>query len=105
MDNLCTTSGEPVDKVRAEQTEAEGQHKAYIILCDAERAKGFVRPVRRTYVHETCGTLTTMGVTLAETYARNPSFYGATFCVYCNAHFPVGPHGQFHWEDGEKVGS
>ena len=25
--------------------------KAYVVLTEAERAKGFVRPVRRTYVH------------------------------------------------------
>lgn len=40
---MCTTTGEPVDKVRAEQTEKTGQHKAYIVLCEEERQKGFVR--------------------------------------------------------------
>lgn len=48
---LCTTSGEPVEKVRAEQTETTGQHKSYIVLCKEERAKGFVRPYRDTYQH------------------------------------------------------
>lgn len=46
---MCTTSGEPVEKVRAEQTEATGQHKSYVVLCPDERAKGFVRPYRDAF--------------------------------------------------------
>lgn len=100
---LCTTNGEPVEKVRAEQTEPTGQHKAYIVLCEEERAKGFVRPYRDRYQHRTCGTVTTMGRALSETYARDPKFYGATFCCGCNAHFPVS---EFMWSrDGAEVGS
>lgn len=149
---LCTTSGEPVDKVRAEQTETVGQHKSYIVLCDEERAKGFVRPLRDSYKHvgvrprfplrdltpeeqerhghfgyvkfeeypesespkcgrfwterdlkSGCGTVTTMGRSLSETYARDPSFYRATFCCGCNVHLPVA---EFIWTaDGERVGS
>lgn len=156
---LCTTTGEPVDKVRAEQTETEGMHKSYIVLCPDERAKGFVRPYRDTYRHVGlyvcarnrsldhnehrggerdicalpyghegkcdgpfytvtqaehvhllithqkggCGTVTTMGRALSETYARDPKFYGATFCCRCNKHLPVS---EFIWTaDGEVVGS
>ncbi len=100
---MCTTSGEPVEKVRAEQTEKTGQHKAYIVLCEEERAKGFIRPYRDRYLHSTCGTVTTMGQSLSETYARDPTFYGATFCCGCNAHFPVA---EFTWsKDGAIVGS
>ena len=103
---LCTTSGEPVDKVRAEQTEETGMHKSYIVLCPDERAKGFVRPVRRAYVHLKCGTVTTMGQSIAETYARDPFFYSATFCCACNAHLPVGEDGEFVWDGStEKVGT
>lgn len=79
--------------------------EAYLVLSDEERAKGFVRPVRRTYIHETCGAATTMGQALAETYARDPKFYGATFCVRCSQHRPVGEHGEFTWEDGSRVGT
>lgn len=79
------------------------QNEAYLILPPEERAKGFIRPVRRTYLHTTCGVTTTMGRDLAETYARQPSFYGATFCCRCGAHFPVG---EFTWDDtNEIVGS
>lgn len=49
-----------------------------------------------------CGAVTKMGTELAETYAANPKFYGATFCVGCNKHLPVD---EFTWEDGEIVGS
>jgi hypothetical protein len=88
--------------VDQEQTE---QAETYLILSAEERSRGFVRPVRRTYIHETCGTATTMGPAIAETYARNPGFYGATYCIGCRKHRPVGPDGEFVWEDGSKVGS
>lgn len=138
----------------------DGQQKGYVILCDDERAKGFVRPVRRGYVHvgtrpkyptrdltpeesrahegceyvkfepypdgspergpgnitgrywtakqlrSGCGTLTTMGQKLAETYARDPGFYSGTFCCGCGAHFPVGAAGEFVWDGtDERVGT
>lgn len=85
---------------------ATGQQKAYVVLSEDERAKGFVRPVRQAYTHSVCGGTTTMGRALAETYARNPSFYGATFCVECGGHFPVGENGEFVWAGtSEKVGT
>lgn len=53
-----------------------------------------------------CGTTTTMGLALSETYARDPSYYGATFCCTCGAHYPVGEHGEFVWEGtDERVGT
>ena len=128
------------------------QNEAYLVLPEAERAKGFVRPVRRTYVHvglrpkhplrgltedekaryagcgyakfekypesespsvgrfwtqaeldrRGCGCATTMGLELAETYARDPKFYGQTYCVHCRMHRPVE---EFTWDDGSVVGS
>ena len=84
----------------------DGQHPSYWVLSASERAKGFVRPVRHSYRHDRCGTVTTMGAALAETYARDPKFYGATFCCGCRAHFPVGEHGEFTWDhSNEKVGT
>jgi len=83
-----------------------GQQKDYVVLSDAERARGFVRPVRRTYVHLKCGTATTMSIAIAETYARDPTFYSGTFCIGCGTHLPVGPDGEFVWRDGgAKVGT
>jgi hypothetical protein len=132
---------------------ATGQHGAYWVLPEEERAKGFVRPVRESYKHVGvpapknlrdltdeekarqapygyvkfeeygperspvtgrfwtqaqldklggCGTITTMGRALAETWARDVGYYGATFCAACRAHLPVE---EFVWLDGSKVGS
>ena len=83
-----------------------GQQEAYVVLAEEERAKGFVRPVRRTYTHLKCGGDTTMGQALAETYARDPRFYSGTFCCDCGKHFPVGAEGEFVWRGtNEKVGT
>ena len=84
--------------------DSRGMQEAYLVLSEEERAKGFVRPLRHKYVHvKGCGAKTSMGVALCETYARNPKFYGATYCVGERTHFPVG---EFIWdEDGEVVGS
>lgn len=78
-----------------------GQHDVYLVLSDEELAKGFVRPYADCYVHARdlggCGTVTTMGVALSETYARDPNFYGATYCVGCRMHKAVGENGEFYW--------
>ena len=88
---------------------ADGQQEAYLVLSEAERSKGFVRPVRKSYKHVKCGAVTTMGSGIAETYARDPKFYGRTFCRHCGEHFrlvdDVGKPA-FLWEpDGSPVGS
>lgn len=50
-----------------------------------------------------CGTETIMGRALSETYARQPSFYGSTYCVGCSKHLPVK---EFVWSaDHQRVGS
>lgn len=136
------------------ETKPDGQNVSYLVLSDEERAKGFVRPVRRSYKHvglspeyplldltdtqkamfgdeyakfeaypenergaigrywtqaeidkigKGCGTITSMGQAIAETYARSPHFYGATFCTGCQKHLPVA---EFIWiDDGTVVGS
>lgn len=78
------------------------QAQTYLVLSDEERAKGFIRPLRLTYRHNMCGTTTTMSRAIAETYARDPFFYGATYCVECGMHRPVS---EFVWTDGEVLGS
>lgn len=77
-----------------------GQNEKYLVLSEDERAKGFVRPVRTAYVHTECGTLTTMGLSIAETYARDPKFYGSTFCCACGGHFRVE---EFVWDGTDLV--
>lgn len=86
------------------------QAEAYLVLSAEERAKGFVRPVRRSYIHLVCGGVTTMSQGIAETYAANPAFYGATYCCACQQHCQVGENGEFLWvendgTDGPKVGT
>lgn len=79
----------------------DGQQEKYLVLSEDEREKGFVRPLRKSYTHLRCGTVTTMGLDIAETYARNPNFYTGTFCAggSCRAHYPLD---QFTWveQDG-----
>lgn len=108
MSSKATTDGQDPDGVTLGAPKpidpATGQHKAYYILPEEERAKGFVRPVRQEYVHKFCGTETKMSLDLAETYARDPKFYGSTFCIYCGQHYPVD---QFVWSgtESDTVGS
>jgi hypothetical protein len=108
------------------EIQADGQQACYLILSEEERAKGFIRPVRRTYLHVGknpvmndgvlikageggCGRRTTMGEAIAETFARDPKFYGGTFCVTCEKHFPLtnaDGSAAFVWEtDNTPVGS
>ena len=98
----CLADGSAVTEDHRE-LKLDGQQKGYVVLAPAERSKGFVRPVRRTYIHKACGSPTTMSSAIAETYARDPGFYSATFCIRCRGHFPVG---EFVWIDSnEPVGS
>lgn len=83
-----------------------GMAEVYLVLSAEERAKGYVRPLRRAYVHTVCQGVTTMNLAIAETYARDPKFYGATYCVHCRNHRPVGENGEFVWDGtDEKVGT
>jgi hypothetical protein len=100
--NYTTDPNDP-DLGRGVDDKQVEQHKKYLILSDEERAKGFVRPYRDSYICNTCGTVTTMSRPISETYARNPGFYGATYCCGCRKHLQVS---NFKWTlDGEVVGS
>jgi hypothetical protein len=57
-----------------------------------------------------CGKITTMGRSIAETYARDPKFYSGTFCSNCRSHFDIGENGEFVWYEmdgstGPRVGT
>lgn len=101
-DHRVLTTGEPVpeDGSHREIDPTTGMQEGYVVLSAEERAKGFVKPVRHVYTHNPCGYTTRVSTDLAETYARNPSFYSGTFCVDCRAHFPLD---QFTWCDGEPM--
>lgn len=114
------------DDPALQEKNVDGMQKKYLVLSEKEIAKGFVRPVRNKYIHvgvdgseidpndfsksgikgNGCGALTVMGKELSETYARNPKFYGATYCVRCKSHYAVGENGEFNWADTNiKVGT
>lgn len=96
---LVTDPEDPRLKVQPER----GQNEAYLVLSETELARGYTRPFRDSYHHNACHTETRMGYLLAATYARDPKFYGATYCVQCQGHFPVS---EFTWsKDGLPVGS
>lgn len=108
MKRVTASGAEPteVGSVPTNETLSDGQYKDHWVLSKEDRDKGFVRPVRTSYKHEKCGSITTMGRAIAETYAANPGFYGSTFCCHCHGYFPVGVNGEFVWTDTtEKVGS
>ncbi len=86
--------GHDFDNKKAEQNEK------YLVLSKEERDKGFVRSVRLSYVHKTCKSETTMNKEIAETYARNPKFYGSTYCIVCEMHRPIE---EFTWSGTDEV--
>lgn len=101
---VALTDGSPVTDDHRDINPVTGQQKAYVALTEAERAKGFIRPLRDTYLHKNCGTTTKMNSqALIETYARQPTFYTSTFCMKCKDHRPVR---EFVWDGtDEMVGS
>ncbi len=96
------TDGSPIT-VDHRELKANGQQKGYVVLSKAERTKGFIRPLRNSYIHKKCKVRTVMGSMIAETYARDPKFYSGTFCCGCKEHFPLE---EFTWDGtNELVGS
>lgn len=104
-------SGKPVPEDYSHtEDRGDGQQKDYVVLTAEERSKGWARPYRDAYRHLKCGKITTMGRAIAETYARDFSFYTGTYCSTCHAHFPIGEDGEFVWYEmdgstGPKVGT
>ena len=84
------------------EKQPDGQHKHHPTLPIKDQE--FIRPVRRTYFHLKCQGYTTMGKAIAETYAIDPKYYGATFCSNCRDYFPVGEKGEFVWVDDPGTG-
>ncbi len=50
-DNRVMLDGSPVTEDHREIDPETGMQKGYVVLSDEDRAKGFVRPVRKVYVH------------------------------------------------------
>lgn len=104
-------SGAPIPEDSSHtRLRSDGQQEGYVVLTVEERSKGFARPYRESYRHLKCGKITTMGRSIAETFARSPFFYSGTFCCNCGAHLPIGENGEFVWYEmdgstGPKVGT
>lgn len=106
MNRGVTTDRSDPRLARGSDDEPREQAEVYLVLSAEERAKGYVRPFRKTYVHLTCGMPTTMGDDIAATYAAKPTFYSGTYCAHCRMHKPVGADGEFVWQGSdEKVGT
>ena len=83
------------------ETEPREQNKVYLVLPPEDLRKGYVKPLRQSYKHSTCSGETRMGYELSATYARDPWFYGLTYCVHCRVHRPLT---EFRWlPDGESM--
>lgn len=76
------------------------QNEAYLVLSSAELANGYLQPYRDAYRHTVCNATTTMDSTIAATYARDPWFYGSTYCTTCRKHRPLD---EFTWLDGSPM--
>jgi hypothetical protein len=81
-------------------TSRAGQYKKYLVLTKEEISKGYIRPLRRTYFHVECQSKTKMAIKIAQTFARNPTFYDATYCYKCQLHKPLR---EFLWVEGDKI--
>jgi hypothetical protein len=100
MGELTTDRNHPDLKRGADDKPVE-QSPVYLVLSEEELSKGYVKPLRLSYRHLNCNTVTTMNETIAATYARDPWFYGATYCCNCMKHRPLN---EFVWEpDGESM--
>ena len=95
-----TTDPNHPDLKRGGDNVAVPQSDVYLVLSEEDRSQGFVQPLRTAYRHRKCNTTTTMGAPIAETYARDPWFYGSTYCVHCSMHKPLS---EFTWLDGSEV--
>jgi hypothetical protein len=100
--DTCLIGGGKITDEALEIDKSTGQQNDYVVICPEERAAGFVRPVRYSYIHKLCGVETIMNHAIAETYAHDPKFYSGTFCCHCRTHFDVS---EFVWRDGTVVGS
>lgn len=77
------------------------QNAVYLVLSNEEISKGYVKPYRDTYKHLTCRTITKMNEIISANFARDPWFYGATYCYNCRMYRPLN---EFVWvPDGESM--
>lgn len=96
----------PLRELTPEERERHDQcgyvrYEAY--LAGASSAVGrFWTQAQLDNIGKGCGIVTTMGQALAETYARDPYFYGSTYCCGCRMHRLVGASGEFVWDGTQQ---
>lgn len=89
-----TSDGPPPEGFDYGEKRPDGQYENYPTIDEG----AFEQEPRDTYIHETCGSKTTMTGDLPESVARDPEWYTRTFCAGCGEHVPVE---DVEWEDGE----
>ncbi len=98
----------PVYPLRELTTEEHKRYDQYKYVMYEEYPKSESSSIGRFWTQEQldtkgCGQSTTMGSALSETYARDPKFYGSTYCSTCRMHKAVE---EFVWKGtNERVGS
>jgi hypothetical protein len=98
----------PTHPLRDLTEEEKERYKAHDYVKFEEYSEGSVtgRFWTSKQLRSGCGKTTTMGLAIAETYAKAPEYYGATFCCTCGEYFRVGADGEFVWEGtDERVGT
>ena len=90
----------PTAPLTDEQEKMFGGHGFVVFEKYPEGEKSTGRYWTQEELDSGCDQTTTMNIKLAETYARDPKYYGATMCRHCGDHFPVA---QFVWKGTTEV--
>ncbi len=90
MDDVKTELTDNVPEGRKHtDLKPNGQQIAYVVLSEEERAKGFVRPVRRSYVHKGLRPTYPTRELTAEEHERYDQFGYELFEAYPESDSPV----------------
>jgi hypothetical protein len=93
---MPSDDGPPPEDFDYGERRDDGQYEHHPTTDEGE----FAQPIRDTYVHtEGCGSNTTMGSALAESFARDPNQYGKTFCASCGDYYSLD---EFTWKHLEQ---
>lgn len=82
------TDGPPPDDFDYGERRDDGQYEDHPTTDEGE----FEQPVRQRYDHvdgDCDGGTTRMGMDIAESFARDPTQYGKTFCSSCGDYHPL----------------
>lgn len=100
MAEVTLTNGDPVTPEHRELDPTTGQQKGYVVLSAEERAKGFIRPVRRAYVHVGQKPIYPVRDLTDDEKARYSRYGYVKFEAYPDGDGPLGRY----WTDKELAG-